>query len=620
MPIERQSEQWPHRREAMLRIAAFDPAAIDSFDDDFYNGASSSPQHLKSPRWDADTRPILPLWSDPENEGPQYHFSPREVNPEADTSARPATPWYQTSTDDPVIPGMGFSHNEGEEWEYGNERQPYDLHRGFRLWLPDHSGDSSIGQVRRLLHGPALEDDSPGASWTEPYLPGMEDYTDQNLTPDLTGPGSFDHPDLPHHILNHIINSHDQQELGTHWSTDFDTAGKFAGVYPSKSMYLPQSLPVVVSGRWKGEGEDPYRRHTGGNFSDENEITLLPGAPMKIHTVRIHDPHTNKWHTHTLDEPQERTANFDPYEANDYGIQPYHDQDWDDEDDDEPMDGYIRVNDPMHLRSPLYPDGHKSRPSFSDDLDDLGGKRKIYHFSPHDFNPPSDSPARGDAFWRASDPPEGILPLEMPSSAVGGVKDRQPIPLYRGITLRLDHPDLQWIRRALHGDSREDIEDHQFNGYYFGQPHRQPYLDPSMTNRNLASPVEEGDTDILYNHDLKHRMTHTILDHMNDQKGGLGTHWGMGEDNARSFAGSGGSGGHTGPTLPVVITHHWKGTGEDPYRRGTEGEWPDEQEITHLHGAKANVAAVHVQHPHHGWMKIFDADDHGETLTHKASR
>jgi len=333
-----------------------------------------------------------------------------------------------------------------------------------------------------------------------------------------------------------------------------------------------------------------------------------------------------------------RTASLD-YDANDYGITPYHDVDWEDDEDDEPMDGYIRENNPVRLKSPLYPDGNKSRPSFADDLDDLGGNRKIYHFSPHDFNPPSDSPARGDAYWPRyrKDPPEGVLPLNLPDMAMPNMPtDRNPIPLYRGVNLRLDHPDLQWIRRAIHGDSREDIEDHQFtpgarwsphftdrdrtDGIYFGLPHRQPYLDPSMTNRNLASPMEEGDTDILYDHDLQHRMTHTILDHMNDQKGGLGTHWGMGEDNARSFADFGNGFGHSAPSLPVVITHHWKGIGEDPYRRETEGEWPDEQEITHLHGAKANVAAVHVKHPHHGWTKIFDADDHGETLTHKASR
>jgi GNAT superfamily N-acetyltransferase len=290
--------------------AAFDPAKIDDFDPE-HGGMSSTPKNLKSPLYDENTRLKLPNLTDyMDSEGPQYYFSPREINPEPNTSARPATPWYQTSTDDPIIPGMGMglAHNEGEEWEYGNERQPYDLHRGFKLWLPDHDSDSSIAQARRLIHGPELENSN---QYNRDHFPGS--YSDRELTKE---PKGFDHPDLPHHILDHILNSHDQQELGTHWSTDLETAGKFAGVYPAKSMYLPQSLPVVVSGQWKGVGEDPYRRHAGGDYSDEHEITLLPGAPMKIHTVRIHNPYTNAWHTHTLDEPQERTAAVDDEEEN----------------------------------------------------------------------------------------------------------------------------------------------------------------------------------------------------------------------------------------------------------------------------------------------------------------
>lgn len=290
----------PQTRHAS-RTAIINPQDGDEFERDPHGGQSSTPKNLKSPLYDENTRLKLPNLTDyMDSGGPQYHFSPREVNPEANTSARPATPWYQTSTDDPIIPGMGLSHNEGEEWEYGNERQPYDLHRGFKLWLPDYDGNSSIAQARRILHGDYFEN----ANQHNPdHLPGS--YNDWELARES---GGFDHPDLPHHILNHILNSHDQQELGTHWSTDFDTAGKFAGVTPNKSMYMPQSLPVVVSGQWKGVGEDPYRRHAEGDFSDEHEITLLPGAPMKIHTVRIHNPYTDRWHTHTLDEPQERTA------------------------------------------------------------------------------------------------------------------------------------------------------------------------------------------------------------------------------------------------------------------------------------------------------------------------
>ena len=40
----------------------------------------------------------------------------------------------------------------------------------------------------------------------------------------------------------------------------------------------------------------------------------------------------------------------------------------------------------------------------------------------------------------------------------------------------------------------------------------------------------------------------------------------------------------------------WYGSGEDPYRTGTEGEWSEEQEITKLPGSSVNVSGVEMYH------------------------
>ena len=620
MPIERQSEQWPHRREAMLR------AAIDH----------SQPRFVDESR--------NPSFYHPTEFTTRNQFSPDAFNPPADSKARPIVRWKPAEPEQDTLdlklpshfssdPSFGEHDLDkvlpywSDDYIYPIDRQPQKLYRSINLDMnhPD------MHPVRRALFG----NDDYGSSWN-PHrhdpTPGLFPASDVTIRRD---PRGFDNTDLGPVILDHLNANEHRQGLGTHWTNKPDVARNDFG-----NKGFSNNIAVMLSAEWMGRGEDPYRTDTGGDYPEEGELTLMPGAPLRITDMHLQHPSSLTWHSiFDTANPQQHTASFDPYEANDYGIEPYHEQDWEDDEDEEPQDGYIRENNPVRAKSPLYPDGHMSRPFFYDDLDDLGGKRKIYHFNPHDFNPPSDSPARGDAYWPRyrKDPPEDVLPLDLPAMAMPNMPtDRYPIPLYRGISFRLDHPDLQWIRRALYGDRREDNEDHQLtpgarwsphftdrdktDGYYFGQPSRQPYLDPSMTNRALADPKEEGDSDLFYDHDLRHRMTHTILDHMNEQKGGLGTHWGMGEANARNFAVNVAPGNHASPSLPVVITHNWMGTGEDPYRRNTEGEWPDEQEITHLHGAKANVSAVHVQHPHHGWVKIFDADDHGETLTHKASR
>jgi len=106
-------------------------------------------------------------------------------------------------------------------------------------------------------------------------------------------------------ILPHILQGSEYEGLGHHWSLNEDMAGRFAGVFPhhlrQNSEHYPRNrLSVLLSGSWRGLGEDPYRRGTQGDFDDENEITLLPGAPLSIHQMQIFNPHSGRWHAHDL--------------------------------------------------------------------------------------------------------------------------------------------------------------------------------------------------------------------------------------------------------------------------------------------------------------------------------
>lgn len=85
-------------------------------------------------------------------------------------------------------------------------------------------------------------------------------------------------------------------------------ANRFAKVFPNQQYFDPNRLSAVLSGRWKGVGEDPYRRFTDGDFSDESEISLLPGAPVTLHQVHVYNPRKMEWVTHDLGDPQHHTA------------------------------------------------------------------------------------------------------------------------------------------------------------------------------------------------------------------------------------------------------------------------------------------------------------------------
>jgi hypothetical protein len=84
-----------------------------------------------------------------------------------------------------------------------------------------------------------------------------------------------------------------------------------------------------------------------------------------------------------------------------------------------------------------------------------------------------------------------------------------------------------------------------------------------------------------------------ILDRMDqgiyDTKG-LGRHWSTDPEQAKQFA-------YQQAGLPVVVRGDWKGTGEDPYRTDTMGDYPSEHEMTLLPGAQMSIGGVSARHP-----------------------
>lgn len=130
---------------------------------------------------------------------------------------------------------------------------------------------------------------------------GVTDPSKFGQPPIGATPGSYDHPDLGHAILDYFEGGGRgfAPGLGNHW-----TRNKEKGYQPPQSIGSGANmdpnegkrLPVMVQGLWNGLGEDT---HGGGGayhpHSVEQEHTLLSGAPVHIHRVQVKDPQGN-WH------------------------------------------------------------------------------------------------------------------------------------------------------------------------------------------------------------------------------------------------------------------------------------------------------------------------------------
>ena len=573
MRIESQRDQWPDRVD-QYRLAA-----------DW-----SQPKYLDTPLHDKDSRPEF---YHPDEYTNRRHFSPTDFNPPADSPVRPRTKWKPTAPEQPVLdldlPSTFTTNRSLSEGEinrapdvypyfkdddniYPVDRQPQKLYRGVRLPM-DHP---ALAQFTRSLYGPEYSTKSHG----DGLFPQPEHTAD---------PRGWNNTDLGQHVLDYLRGGHRHREqgVGRHWSVDHDVAKDFAGQADSNE------LSAIISADWMGRGEDPYRTDTYGDYNSEDELTMMGGAPLDIRDIKLQHPETKQWHSiYDISKPQQVTAAFgDPSAEDDdeyeYGF--YDGQDFDAQ----PQFGYTST--------PMFPD---ERPTF--EHPDKG--YFVPHYSPREINPPSNAPSRPDVWWERGNRPQNLtLPMnyyDISPNRPNLPIDRNPVKLYRGINLNLNDPELQNLRRFLHGDALED--DDPFTNDYSVAPHSGGYyrnekadldylpleLDrpgmPTPSNKALSrkKPWQPGED--------TGDMHQQILDFMQRGGRGMGTHWSTDKDQAMQFARSNGWGGKA--NLPVVITHDWYGSGEDPYRTGTEGEWSEEKEITKLPGSSINVSGVEMYH------------------------
>jgi len=557
----------------------------------------SQPKHLHTPLHTPESRPSF---YHPTEYTERHHFSPTEFNPAANSPARPKTRWRQTAPEQPTLdldtpthfePGTpsamaeamaGFSkkHDLDGSSQLPTDRAPQQLFRTVALDLnhPD------LQSVHRALYGR----DSAGVAYG--YDGPGEGLFPASRVPVQGDPRGFDNPELGQTILDHLENNRDEHGLGRHWSTDPFVTEQFVG--PSSGPYVA----ARITGEWLGRGEDPYRTDTGGNYSHEQEITLMPGAPVRVTNLKLRHPQTGEWHSVFDGTPQHRTAR------------------WDDEDD-EYYEGYQQEVHPFpHMHTPKFPD-HASRPTFYDQ----GLGRVVQHFAPNEMNPASDGVSRPSPNWKKQPVTHPQLDLDYAPPRYDRA-NRTPTeihytPLYRGVNLDLNHPDLHRLRRVLYGDQYEDAHDHQRAVKPKGILNGEMYLDPGLHNKALTRNQPWG-----WDGQLPDDAHQLLLDHVNAEYGGLGTHWTDDIGQAQSFA----SQGHSlGPRrgLPVVLHQFWRGVGEDPYRRDTDGEWTDEREITQLRGAPVRVHRIDVKHSpsldqYPQWRTVY----RGAPLHHQAAR
>jgi hypothetical protein len=222
-----------------------------------------------------------------------HGFDPREQSPKArqmfETDHGISTDWD----------GLAKQW-KSQQNPWPKDRKPIDLYRGVRLNL----NHPELGDLRRSLFGPRYEDENK----TGP--------TDDR-TIARPHPLGFDNPELGHRILDHIEKNYGTRDsgVGRHWSTSHDNATTFAtgsggGAGTGQEYGGPApNLPVRIRGEWKGLGEDPYRTNTHGHYEDEQEITMLPGAPLNIADVEVRHPQSGQWMS-VLGEPHMRTASL----------------------------------------------------------------------------------------------------------------------------------------------------------------------------------------------------------------------------------------------------------------------------------------------------------------------
>ena len=360
MPIERQSEQWPHRSAALFRAAGLLWDTPNHNPDEFFTGRGgtctmchrprilppgpfcshgegdeefrrrmeldpnvpfdgdhaghlhfgrrtavdwSQPKHLHTPLHTPQSRPKHYV---PHEFTNRHHFTPNDFNPPADSRARPSVRWKTTQPEqptlnlntpkyfDPLISTPGVADAIGD-WGvnrlqdthmYPVDRQPKKMYRLVNLDMshPD------MAPVHRALFG----QDHPSLKQEEGLFPASD-------VPVKASPQRFNDKSLHQTILDHLNANPMRQGLGTHWTTDLDEARVF------NTGQNGHTIPAVISANWYGRGEDPYRTDTGGNYPDEREITMMPGAPLQVTDMHLRHP-AGSWYSVMGGAPQNHTA------------------------------------------------------------------------------------------------------------------------------------------------------------------------------------------------------------------------------------------------------------------------------------------------------------------------
>jgi hypothetical protein len=249
----------------------------------------------------------------------EHYFSPNEINPASEAQSRPHMDFPHPDDEDPTLDfGKPLGYSNGIDHIPAGSPGA-ELFRGLTVNLrhPD------LAELRRAIYGDDKESYYSGDpnshklyfqkdhySPKEPVPPGM--FAGPFSDKELAAPPA--HPDRLHRHLNtlldHMENYNKKMGLGRHWSTDFNQAMGFSN-HGSPWGHRDGVLPVRMRAQWKGQGENPYRHETGedtpGDYDYEQEMNLLPGAPVELHDVEIFHPKTKRWHS-LMDDPQRRHA------------------------------------------------------------------------------------------------------------------------------------------------------------------------------------------------------------------------------------------------------------------------------------------------------------------------
>lgn len=246
----------------------------------------------------------------------RHHFSPEHYNPPSqnnmnDSMVRPDVRWQQTDPPQPTLDLDLPSHFSNDaNMSQDDVQAQATLGKGdtFNEVMPvDRAPQKIYRNVNLNLHHPDLEPLRRTLFGQEPE--GLDAYSDQSGlfprsdVPIQGDPRGFDNKDLHQVILDHLNNNRAEHGLGKHWSVDPDEAAKF-NTFGTEG----RSVPAMISAEWMGRGEDPYRTDTGGNYPSEREITMMPGAPLKVTDFHLQHPQTGKWHSVFSGPKQDRTA------------------------------------------------------------------------------------------------------------------------------------------------------------------------------------------------------------------------------------------------------------------------------------------------------------------------